>query len=87
MATRPDTFGAAWTWQSLAPRPDGRQAVRHQHYQETIAGRDVVETLLAVTMFLGTARNRMWQHYGQEQTDAATTSLVEPAETTTRSRR
>jgi hypothetical protein len=60
-----DTFAATWTWQPLPPRPDGRQRARHQHYQETIAGRDVVETLLAVTLFLGITRNRMWQHYRQ----------------------
>jgi hypothetical protein len=68
-AKRPDTFAAAWTWQTLPPRPGGRQVRLHRHYQETIAGRDAVETLLAVTIFLGTTRNRMWRHYGQEQPD------------------
>jgi hypothetical protein len=70
VAKRADTFAASWTWQSLPPRPGGDQAVLHQHYQETIAGRDVVKTLLAVTIFLGTTRNRMWQRYGQEQPDS-----------------
>jgi hypothetical protein len=64
-AKQPDGFAAAWTWQSLRPRPGQRQASLHRDYQETIAGRDVVETLLAVTVFLGAARNRMWQHYGE----------------------
>jgi hypothetical protein len=65
-AKRPDSFAAAWTWQPLRPRPGERQAALHHDYQETIAGRDVVETLLTVTVFLGAARNRMWQHYREE---------------------
>jgi hypothetical protein len=65
-AKRPDSFSAAWTWQSLPPRPGKRQATLHSEYQETVAGRDVVETLLTVTIFLGAARNRMWQHYGED---------------------
>jgi hypothetical protein len=64
-AKQPDSFAATWTWQSLPPRPDERQTALHQLYQETVAGRDVVETLLEVAVFLGTARNRMWQHYGE----------------------
>jgi hypothetical protein len=47
-AKRPDSFSAAWTWQSLPPRPSERQAALHRDYQETIAGRDVVKTLLTV---------------------------------------
>jgi hypothetical protein len=63
---RPDSFSATWMWQSLPPRPGEKQATLHRDYQETIAGRDVVETLLTVTVFLGAARNRMWQHYREE---------------------
>ena len=61
-AKRPDSFAAAWTWQSLRPRPGERQAALHHDYQEAIAGHDVVETLLTVTVFLGRAHNRMLQH-------------------------
>jgi hypothetical protein len=64
-AKQPDSFAATWTWQSLPPRPDERQTALHQLYQQAIAGRDVVATLLEVTVFLGAARNRMWQHYGE----------------------
>jgi hypothetical protein len=63
-ARRPYGFAAAWTWQPLRPRPGERQASLHREYQDLIAGRDVVETLLTVTVFLSAARNRMWQHYG-----------------------
>lgn len=65
-AQRPDSFSAVWRWQSLPPRPGGRQAALHHDYQKAIAGRDVVKTLLTVTVFLGAARNRMWQHYREE---------------------
>lgn len=59
-----DVFAAAWTWQSLPPRPCERQSALHREYEEVIVGRDVVETLLTVTIFLGAARNRMWREYG-----------------------
>jgi hypothetical protein len=59
-AKRPDSFAATWTWQWLRPRPGERQASLHRDYQEMVAGRDVVETLLILTVFLGGAHNRMW---------------------------
>jgi hypothetical protein len=65
-AKRPDGFSAAWTWQSLPPRPDEKQATLHRDYQDAIAGHDVVKTLLTVTVFLGAARTRMWQHYRED---------------------
>ncbi len=68
-AKGPDGFGANWTWQSLPPRPRDRQADGHRAYEVALAGRDVVATLLSVTMFLGQTRNRMWQNYGT--TDSA----------------
>jgi hypothetical protein len=63
-AKEPDSFAAAWTWQSLSPRPGERQAALHRDYQEVLAGRDVVKTLLLVTILLGTIRNRTWQDRG-----------------------
>ncbi|MFI5036671.1 MAG: hypothetical protein ACHQFZ_10760 [Acidimicrobiales bacterium] len=67
-AKGPDGFAANWTWQPLPPRPDERQGALHSDYEAVIAGRDVVDTLLIVTVFLGQARNRMWQSYGNDQT-------------------
>ncbi len=66
-AKRPDGFAANWTWQSLPPRPGDRQADRHRDCETVIAGRDVAAPLSTVTMFLGQARNRMWQHYGSQE--------------------
>ncbi len=48
-------FAAEWTWQSLPPRPQGRDAEGHAAYQAAVAGRNVVNTLLAVTICLGQA--------------------------------
>jgi hypothetical protein len=60
---------------ATAKRPDGwavaqRQAVLHSDCERTMAGRDVAKTLLIVTVFLGAARNRMWQNYGKNEPDA-----------------
>ncbi len=52
-AKRPDGCAAAWTRRSLPPRLGQRQAVLHSGYERAIAGRDVVKTLLIVTVFLG----------------------------------
>ncbi len=62
-AKGPAGFAANWTWQSLPPRPGDRQGDRHGDYESAVAGRDVVVTLLAITVFLGQARNMMWQNY------------------------
>jgi hypothetical protein len=69
-AKEPDGFAAAWTWRSLPPRPGQRQAVLHNDYERAIAGRDVVKTLLIVTVFLRGVRNRMWQNYGKNEPDS-----------------
>ena len=66
-AKGPDSFAAHWTWQFLPPRPGDRQSDRHRDYETVIAGRDVVATLSIVTIFLGQARNRMLQNYGNEE--------------------
>jgi hypothetical protein len=66
-AKGPDGFAANWTWQSLPPRPGDNQGDRHRDYEAVIAGRDVVATLLTTTVFLGQARNRMWQNYRNEE--------------------
>lgn len=71
MAKRPHGFDATWTWRSLPPRPGERQAELHRHYERVIAGGDVVETLLIVTVFLGTVRNRMWRNYGNDEPDGS----------------
>lgn len=68
-AKKPNGFDATWTWRSLSPRPGERQAVLHGDYERVIAGGDVVETLLIVTVFLGTVRNRMWRNYGKDEPD------------------
>jgi hypothetical protein len=60
-------FAANWTWQSLPPRPGDRQADWYRDYEAVIAGRDVVTTLLATTVFLGQARHRIWQNYGRTE--------------------
>jgi hypothetical protein len=67
-AEGPDGFGANWTWQSLEPRPGERQSALHLDYEALIAGHDVVETLQTVTMFLGQARNSIWQNPRQDST-------------------
>jgi hypothetical protein len=69
-AKGPAGFTANWTWQSLPSRPGDRQENRHSDYESAIAGRDVVTTLLATTVFLGQARNRMWQNYGRVKLSA-----------------
>lgn len=66
-ANGPDGFAANWTWQSLPPRPGHRQSDWHRDYEAVIAGRDVIATLLATTVFLGQARHRMWQNYDRTQ--------------------
>lgn len=68
-AKGPDGFAAVWRWRSLPPRPGERQAILHRDYERAIAGRYVVKTLLTVTVFLGAARNRMWQNYGTNEAD------------------
>ena len=67
-AKGPAGFAANWTWQSLPPRPRERQQTLHRDYEAVIAGRDVVGTLLVVTVFLGQVRNRMWQNYRKDPT-------------------
>lgn len=64
-AKGPTGFATNWTWQSLPPRPGDRQGDRHGDYEFAVAGRDVVTTLLAISVLLGNARNRMWQNYGR----------------------
>jgi len=66
-AKGPDGFAANWTWQFLLPRPGDKQGDRRGDYEAVIAGRDVIATLSIVTIFLGLARNRMWQNYGNEE--------------------
>ena len=66
MAKGLDGFAANWIWQSLPSRPSDRQGALHRDYEEVLVGRDVVDTLLTVTVFLGQARNRMWRSYGND---------------------
>lgn len=67
-AKGPAGFAANWTWQSLPPRPRERQQTLHRDDEAVIVGRDVVGTLLVVTVFLGQVRNRMWQNYRKDPT-------------------
>jgi len=68
-----DGFAANWIWQYLPPRPGDRQADRYRDYESAIAGRVVVVTLLATTVFLGQARNMMWQNYGRAESPTEST--------------
>jgi hypothetical protein len=60
-ATSADSFAAAWTWQSIPPRPAGRyrDPDGHAAYESALVGKDVVDTLLDVTVCLGQAMARM----------------------------
>lgn len=60
-ATSADSFAAAWTWQSIPPRPAGRyrDPDGHAAYESVLVGKDVVDTLLDVTVCLGQAMARM----------------------------
>lgn len=66
-ADGPAGFAAKWTWQSLAPRPGDKQRSLHRAYEAVIVGCDVTETLLAVTVFLGQVKSRMWQGFGGDR--------------------
>lgn len=63
-AKEPDCFAANLTWQPLPPRPGEKHDELHCEYEAVIAGRDVVDTLLVVTVFLGEVLNEMWKEYG-----------------------
>ena len=64
-ANRPDDFSADWTWQSLhhdqANDRHSCTATTRRRSQDTTSSRPC-----SVTVFLGAARNRMWQHYREE---------------------
>ena len=51
----PDGFGAAWFWQSVPPRVDGRQPDEHDDYEKIVAGKLVQSTLVRALTFLRTA--------------------------------
>jgi hypothetical protein len=54
-ALGPDGFGAAWFWQSVPPRVDGRQPDEHDDYEKIVAGKLVQSTLVRALRFLRTA--------------------------------
>jgi hypothetical protein len=60
-ATSADSFAAAWTWQSIPPRPAGRyqDPDGHAAYESEVVGKDVVDTLLDATVCLGQAMARL----------------------------
>lgn len=62
-------FEAKWTWQSLPARPAGpyQDPDGHAAYESAVVGRDVVDTLLDVTVCLGQASTRMWMAYGNSR--------------------
>jgi hypothetical protein len=65
-ATSADGFAAEWKWQSLRGRPKGRDPEGHAAYQASLAGSNVVNTLLAVTTCLGQAASLSWMEYGKD---------------------
>ena len=58
-ALDPSGFAARWTWERMERRPQNSDR-GYDAYQSVVAGGDVVESLLAVTVFLGQVASSKW---------------------------
>ena len=68
-ATSADSFAAEWMWQSMPPRPAGlhQDPAGQAAYESAVVGKNVVDSLLDITVCLGQAMARMWMVYGQDE--------------------